>query len=110
MVVEAHFQDGRAHGPFHTTLNGITDVFDLTLGQYTEGIPTGRWINASHGNQCALEQGDCDVQCVEYVRTGPAHAGAFDLFGESVSISDDGDTLAVGANSEASAATGINGN
>ncbi len=38
----------------------------------TGGIPTGRWIIASHGNQCALEEGDCDVQCVEYVRNGPA--------------------------------------
>jgi hypothetical protein len=53
-----------------------------------------------------------------FVRTGTtwtqeaylkaSHTGAFDSFGSSISLS--GDTLAVGASGEASAATGVNGN
>jgi len=39
-----------------------------------------------------------------------SNTGAIDLFGESVALSADGTTLAVGAPGEASAATGINGN
>ena len=39
-----------------------------------------------------------------------SNTGAGDSFGESVALSADGSTLAVGANGEASAATGIDGN
>lgn len=39
-----------------------------------------------------------------------AHPGAYDQFGYSVALSADGNTLAVGAINEDSAATGINGN
>jgi hypothetical protein len=40
----------------------------------------------------------------------PSNTQANDFFGESISLSADGNTLAVGADGEASAATGINGN
>jgi hypothetical protein len=43
-----------------------------------------------------------------YVKASNADAG--DQFGWSVALSNDGNTLAIGAQSEASAATGINGN
>ena len=39
-----------------------------------------------------------------------SNAAAFDAFGSSVALSRDGNTFAVGAGAEASAATGINGN
>src|SRR6185436_9305068 len=39
-----------------------------------------------------------------------SNPGAFDFFGQSIAISADGSTLAVGAWNEASAAAGINGN
>ena len=39
----------------------------------------------------------------------PGNTGMFDAFGYSVSLSPDGDTLAVGATTEASSAKGING-
>lgn len=39
-----------------------------------------------------------------------SNAGADDLFGSSIALSGDGDTLAAGATGEAGAATGINGN
>lgn len=72
VVVEAQFQDGRAHGTFHTTLNTGTTTYDLVMGQYTQGVPTGRWVIESHGDECAHEEGDCAVVCVDYVRNGPA--------------------------------------
>ena len=37
-----------------------------------------------------------------------SNTGAFDFFGNSVSLSDDGNTLAVGANQEDSNSTGVN--
>ena len=40
----------------------------------------------------------------------PAHTAANDFFGHALAISSDGNTLAVGALNESSAATGINGN
>jgi len=39
-----------------------------------------------------------------------SNTGLFDLFGESVSVAADGNSLAVGAAFESSNATGINGN
>ncbi|RYF42712.1 MAG: integrin [Comamonadaceae bacterium] len=39
-----------------------------------------------------------------------SNSGAFDLFGQSLALSGDGETLAVGTDSEDSNATGINGN
>ena len=43
-------------------------------------------------------------------RQKASNTGASDVFGEAVSLSADGDTLAVGASEEDSNATGVNGN
>ena len=43
----------------------------------------------------------------EYIKA--SNAGQLDQFGESLSLSADGNTLAVGANGEASSSTGVNG-
>jgi predicted porin len=73
-------------------------------------------INGNQANNTVLGSGAVYV----FSRTGSAWAqqayvkasntGTNDYFGNSVSLSSDGNTLAVGAFGEASAATGINGN
>jgi trimeric autotransporter adhesin len=68
--------------------------------------------NAPDGTVCALASmcvaGSCTSNPITYVKA--SNTGADDLFGWSVALSGDGNTLAVGAPGEDSSATGINGN
>ncbi len=80
---------------------------------YESSNATG--INGNQANNTAPESGAVYV----FVRSGAtwtqqayvkaSNAGQFDHFGESVALSSDGNTLAVSAPTEDSAATGING-
>ena len=72
-----------------------------------------------NNNQANRSFCDSDAVCT-FTRTGATWAqqayvkasntGQLDLFGHSVALSADGNTLAVGASGESSAATGIGGN
>jgi hypothetical protein len=73
-------------------------------------------VNGSQSNNSASASGAAYI----YTRSGSSWSNqaylkasnteASDLFGQSLALSDDGNTLAVGASAEASAATGVNGN
>jgi trimeric autotransporter adhesin len=89
-----------------------SDGNTLAVGSPGEDSSTGG-INTDPGNNRAASAGAAWV----YTRTGEQWSGqayvkasnpeAGDLFGSSVALSGDGDTLAVGATGEASAATGV---
>jgi hypothetical protein len=87
----------------------------LAVGAIDEGSnSTG--VNGDQSNNSALQSGAAYV----FVRSGivwtqeaylkASNTGANDGFGESVSLSADGNTLAIGAIDEDSNATGVNGN
>jgi hypothetical protein len=101
---------------------GAGDNFGTSVALFGDTLAVGAIDEASNaigvnGNQADNSAGDAGAVYV-FVRTGAAWAqqaylkasntGAGDTFGASVALS--GDTLAVGAFSEASAATGVNGN
>ena len=95
-------------------LNG--DGNTLAVGaRFEASIATG--IGGNQASNSAAQAGAVYV----YTRTGgiwsaqvtyvkASNTGAADSFGWSVALSSDGNTLAVGANGEASSATGIGGN
>ena len=79
------------------------------------------WVNAQYQVEaCNADDSICvsstqqtltlidAITATIYVKA--SNSGANDLFGQSVALSSDGNTLAVGAYGEGSAATGINGN
>jgi hypothetical protein len=93
-------------------LNGIGDT--LAVGAIGEasaaaGIDGNQADNTagSAGAVYVLTRSDTAWAQQAYVKA--SNAGAFDQFGISVALSGDGNTLAVGATGEASAATGIGG-
>jgi hypothetical protein len=98
---------------FAVALSG--DGHTLAVGATLEDS-AARGINASQADNSAQSAGAVYV----FVRTGTAwtqqayvkasNADAGDQFGWSVALNHDGTTLVVGAQSEASAATGTNGN
>ncbi|OGA88286.1 MAG: hypothetical protein A2Z90_23140 [Burkholderiales bacterium GWA2_64_37] len=87
----------------------------LAVGGYGEAS-NANGINGNQANNSASAAGAAYV----FIRSGStwsqqayvkaSNTGANDYFGHSVALSGDGNTLAVGAISEASNATGINGN
>jgi hypothetical protein len=92
-----------------------TDGSTLAVGAWGEdSVATG--IGGKQLNNAAGNAGAVYV----YTRSGPtwsqqayikaSNSGAGDFFGDSVALSADGSTLAVGAPGEASAASGIGGN
>jgi hypothetical protein len=98
---------------FAVSLN--TDGNTLVAGAIGEASnATG--INGNEADNSAASAGAAYV----FTRSGTtwtqqayikaSNAEAFDTFGNTVALSDDGNTLAVDANNEASNATGINGN
>jgi hypothetical protein len=97
---------------FSVTLSGDGDT--LAVGAILEdSAATG--IGGDQADNTAADAGAVYV----FARSGliwaqqayvkASNAGAFDQFGISIALSQDGNTLAVGANGEASAATGIGG-
>jgi FG-GAP repeat len=91
------------------------DGATLAVGAFQEdGAATG--INGNQASNSTLGAGAVYV----FTRNGAtwsqqayvkaSNTGAFDAFGFSVALSSDGSTLAVGAHSESSAATDVNGN
>jgi len=99
---------------FGTVVTLSADGTTLAVGAIGEESAAAG-INADQASDAAPEAGAVYV----FVRSGAAwaqqayvkasNAGAGDRFGASLSLSADGDTLAVGAPRENSAATGING-
>jgi len=98
---------------FSVTLSG--DGNTLAVGAILEdSAATG--IGGNQADNTAADAGAVYV----FARSGliwaqqayvkASNAGAFDQFGISIALSQDGNTLAVGANGEASAATGVGGN
>lgn len=87
----------------------------LAVGAYGE-CSSATGINGNQGDNSACNSGAAYVftrnagiwSQQAYVKA--SNTGAGDYFGSSVALSADGNTLAVGAYGEASAATGINGN
>jgi len=103
---------------------GVSDLFGdavslsadgntLAVGAYSEdadttGINGTQNNNASAAGAVYLYQfSDNSWSQQAYIKA--SNAEAYDLFGRSVSLSEDGTTLAVGASSEASTSKGING-
>ena len=95
------------------TLSGDGNI--LAVGAFREASnATG--INGDQADNSALSAGAAYVYARSgstwsqqaYVKASNARAG--DFFGRSVALGGDGNTLAVGADGEASNATGINGN
>ncbi len=97
---------------WRVSLNG--DGNTLAVGAFGEaGSSTG--VNGAQDDNTASNSGAVYV----FRRIGGAwsqqayikasNTGAFDQFGFSVSLNDDGNTLAVGANGEAGSSTGVNG-
>lgn len=87
----------------------------LAVGSFQEdssatgvgGIQLGNTSSSSGAVYVFLRSGSTWAQQA-YVKA--SNTGDFDYFGISVALSDDGNTLAVGADGEASAATGVEGN
>ena len=99
---------------FGSSLDLSADGMTLAVGASREdSASTG--VNARQDDESSLlsgavylfEGGDGNWQQQAYLKA--SNTGAEDLFGASVSMSGDGNTLAVGATSEGSASTGING-
>ena len=91
---------------------------DLTATNINHDVTLHRRINAAYRID-ACNSGGCTpssaltlapqlVPAIGYVKASNTEAG--DFFGQSVAVSADGDTLAIGASSEASNATGLGGN
>jgi hypothetical protein len=84
----------------------VTSIFE-------DGAATG--INGDQADNSALDAGSVyvfersDSGWTQQAYVKASNTESSDQFGYSVSLSGDGDTLAVGANLEASSATGING-
>ena len=101
-------------------LSGFSNVSgDIPQGMqsFDHTVPLYKRINASYILQSCNSNGCTDSSTVFITGTLVDAIGYFkasntngdDFFGQSVSLSDDGSTLAVGASFEASSATGING-
>jgi hypothetical protein len=101
---------------------GAFDEFGYSVSLSGDTLAVGAYFEESadtgvNGNQADNSAGASGAVYV-FVRSGTvwtqqaylkaSNTGAFDAFGSSVSLS--GDTLAVGASLESSAATGVNGN
>ena len=104
-----------AYDYFGYSLSLSADGNTLAVGAYKESsAATG--IGGNQADNTALASGAVYVFTrtagiwtqQAYVKASNTEAG--DYFGYSLSLSDDGNTLAVGAGAEASAATGIGGN
>jgi hypothetical protein len=100
---------------FGISITLSVDGNTLAVGAYTEdSAATG--IDGNQADNSARDSGAVYV----YTRAGTtwsqqayvkaSNTGTNDYFGSSVALSGDGDTLAVGASGEASAATGVGGN
>lgn len=104
-----------AEDRFGDAVSISADGHTLAIGTSSESS-NARGIGGDQADNSAMRAG------AVYVFTGgggdwtqeayikASNSEAFDVFGESLSLSSDGDTLAVGASSEASNATGIGGN
>ena len=104
-----------ANAYFGTNLAMSSDGTTLVVGAYGEASgATG--INGNQQDTSAMSAGAVYVltrtgtQWVQQAYVKASNTGAGDQFGHAVAVSSDGNTLAVGAPAEASAATGINGN
>lgn len=114
-----------AIGYFKASNTGASDRFGISVSVSGDGntLAVGAPGEASADTGVDANQNDNTVPNAGAVyvfqRSGSSwnqqafikasNTGGSDLFGQSVSLSDDGNTLAVGAHGEASAATGING-
>ncbi len=78
----------------------------LPLGQKTVAVALATNDGLSTSYQLTFDRGAAILEQLAYGKA--SNTGAGDFFGESLSLS--GDTLAIGALYEASAATGVNGN
>jgi hypothetical protein len=116
----------QAIGYIKTSNTGASDFFGVSLALSADGNTLAVGANGEdsaatgiNGNQTDNSLSGAGAVYV-YAHTGAtwsqqayvkaSNAGVSDIFGLSVALSDDGNTLAVGARGEASAATGINGN
>ena len=104
---------------------GASDQFGISLSLSGDGNTLAVGANAEDSNATGINGDQSDNSAsfsgaaYVYVRSGTSwsqqayikasNAEAGDSFGQSLSLSVDGNTLAVGANTEASNATGING-
>ena len=104
---------------------GASDQFGISLSLSGDGNTLAVGANAEDSNATGINGDQSDNSAsfsgaaYVYVRSGTSwsqqayikasNAEANDFFGQSLSLSADGNTLAVGANGEASNATGING-
>ena len=99
---------------FGSSVSLSVDGNTLAVGAFTEAS-SATGINGDQNDNAAPEAGAVYVfrrmgslwEQQAYIKA--SNTDAFDLFGESVSLSADGNTLAVGADDERSSATGING-
>jgi hypothetical protein len=102
--------------PYATNISGTSTSYSLVIP-----VHKTNWLAAQYiVEACDAAESNCvaspnqtlalidSVVATIYVKA--SNTGAYDFFGTSVSLSGDGNTLAVGANQESSAATGINGN
>jgi hypothetical protein len=95
-------------GHFGTSVALSSDGATLAVGApYDCNILPGGTYGSPYGAAYVFTRSGVDWSQQAYVKA--SNAGTSDRFGWSVSVSGDGNILAVGANSEKSAATGING-
>jgi len=105
----------QANDQFGIAVSLSSDGNTLAVGASSEDSNANN-INGSQGNDLALDSGAVYIfsrngstwSQQAYVKA--SNTGANDRFGGAVSLSSDGNTLAVGATGEASNASGINGN
>jgi len=113
--IKSSFRDNDSFGDiFGRAVSLSADGGTLAVGANLEdSVATG--INGDQNDNSVVESGAVYV----FVRSGElwqqqayikaSNTGASDVFGRALSLSADGNTLAVGASGEKSAATGING-
>ena len=102
-------------------VSGFSDIsgqLDASTVSFDHRVALYLRVNAEYLVQSCNDQGCADSAAVAVTGTLDAaiayvkasNAATTNHFGESVSLSDDGNTLAVGARAESSSATGIDGN
>ena len=101
-------------------ITGFTDIsgeLDSTTTDFNHRVALYARVNAQYAVQACNNQGCVDSDSLIVISTldsavgyfKASNTGSFDNFGVAISLSADGNTLAVGANVEDSTANGING-
>jgi trimeric autotransporter adhesin len=86
----------------------ISILGESTGGGMATGAGGGESTSTGGGASCQAGFARIDSECPVYLKASNTNEG--DTFGTSVSLSGDGNTLAIGAWDESSSATGVNGN